>query len=86
MISAGEWHVEVCKGLLNTTFKLKDVATGMRLQTKTWVSVTGSRMALLGGQTFRGPLRPKLLFEFINKRSYPGLEAVLAGFSPSIIF
>lgn len=78
--------MEVCKGLLSTSFKLKDVATDMRLQNKTWVFLPGSRMALLGGQTSKGHFQPKPVFEFINKLSCPGLEAVLAGFGPSIIF
>lgn len=78
--------MEVCKGLLNTTFEIKDVATGMRLQTKTWVSLARSVMALLGGQTSKGPFQPKLVFLFVNKLSCLGCEAVLAGFSLSIIF
>lgn len=66
MISAGECRVEVCKGLLNTTFKLKDVASDMRLQTTSCLISAGSRMALLGGQTSKGPFQLKLVFEFIN--------------------
>lgn len=82
MRSAGECQVKVCKGLLKSTFEL----TGMRLQSETRASLARSRMSLQGGQTFKGPSQLKLVFAFINKLSCPGPEAILSGFSPSIIF
>jgi len=54
--------VEVCEGLLKTAFELRDVSTVMRLQTKTSVALTRSRMALLGGQTSKGLFQFKLIF------------------------
>lgn len=68
------------------TFELKGLAVGMRLQTRTCISLARSGMALPGGQTSKCPFQSKVVFEFINKLTCPGLEAVLEGFSPSIIF